>query len=80
MLQITKQPSRDEGEASSSQELQSIAKGKGLGKGRPGCVPKPKVTKRQRRREDPEFAGRKRPLTSQTHVTAQSPKRIACYE
>jgi len=75
--QITKPPSSDEGEASTSQE-QTSAKGKGLGKGRPGCVRKPKVTKRQeRRREAPEFAQRKRPPTSQSPTTARPPKRIA---
>ncbi len=63
-------------DATTSREQQP-ERGKGLGKGRPGCVRKPKVTKRQeRRRADPEFETRKR-RASPSSSAPPAPKRIA---
>jgi hypothetical protein len=72
---LTKTRQTRTGSAASTSSGQQ-ERGKGLGKGRPGHLRKPKVTKRQEhRRGDPKFTARKRPLSSESSSTTPPPKR-----
>ena len=75
------QSQRTPSERAEDETAEPPAKKKALGKGRPGCIRKPKVSKRQERtRASASFASRKR-STSQSEKSAAAtknpPKRIA---